>query len=90
MRAVRVVVLEVLPEHDREVARSGDQKVIEAFAALVPIQRSAMAFVRGARTGVRMMSMSAPAMTASKARRCTCCLGRGSETGTARRARRGS
>ena len=33
----------------------------------VPIQRSAIAFARGARTGVRMMRMSAPANTASKA-----------------------
>jgi hypothetical protein len=32
VRAVRVVVLDVLPKHYREVARSGDQKVIEAFA----------------------------------------------------------
>jgi len=31
--AVRVVVLDVLPKHYREVARSGDQKVVEAFAA---------------------------------------------------------
>src|SRR5919107_795722 len=32
----------------------------------VPIQRSAIAFARGARIGVRMMRMSAPANTASK------------------------
>ena len=31
------------------------------------MKRSAMAFARGARTGVRMMRMSAPANTASKA-----------------------
>ena len=33
----------------------------------VPMKLSAMAFARGARTGVRMMRMSAPAKTASKA-----------------------
>jgi hypothetical protein len=33
----------------------------------VPIQRSAIAFARGARPGVRMMAMSTPANTASKA-----------------------
>ena len=33
----------------------------------VPMKRSAIAFARGARTGVRMMRMSAPANTASKA-----------------------
>ena len=33
----------------------------------VPIQRSTMAFARGARTGVGMMRMSVPANTASKA-----------------------
>ena len=31
--AVRVVVLDVLPKHCREVARSTDQEVVEAFAA---------------------------------------------------------
>ena len=33
----------------------------------VPMKLSAIAFARGARTGVRMMLMSAPAKTASKA-----------------------
>jgi hypothetical protein len=33
----------------------------------VPMSRSAIAFARGARTGVRMIRMSAPAKTASKA-----------------------
>jgi hypothetical protein len=33
VRAVHVVVLEVLLQHDCEVARPGDQKVIEAFAS---------------------------------------------------------
>src|SRR5215210_4374448 len=32
----------------------------------VPMKRSAIAFARGARTGVRMMRMSAPANTVSK------------------------
>ena len=33
MWAVRVVVLDELLQHQREVARPGDQKVVEAFAA---------------------------------------------------------
>ena len=33
MRAVGVVVLEVLLQHQPEVAWSGDQEVVEAFAA---------------------------------------------------------
>ena len=37
------------------------------FAADVPTKRSAMAFARGARTGVLMIWMSTPANTASKA-----------------------
>ena len=65
MGAVGVVVLEVVLQHYPEVAWSGDQEVVEAFAA----QGSDPAFgdrVRsGVRTGVRMMRMSAPATTAS-------------------------
>jgi hypothetical protein len=33
VRAVGVAVLEVLLQHGREVARSGDQEVVEALAA---------------------------------------------------------
>jgi hypothetical protein len=33
VRAVGVVVREVLPQDCREVARSGDEEVVEAFAA---------------------------------------------------------
>ena len=33
VRAVSVVVLEVFLQHHGEVARSGDQEVVEAFAA---------------------------------------------------------
>jgi hypothetical protein len=65
---VRVVVLDELLKHYREVARSGDQQVIEAFAAqrADPALRDHV-FARGARTGVRIMAMSASAKTASKA-----------------------
>ena len=47
MRAVGVVVLDELAQHYREVARSGDQQVVEAFAA----QRADEAF--GDRVGPR-------------------------------------
>jgi hypothetical protein len=58
-------VLDVLLQHQCEVTWSGDQDVVEAFGRSVPIQRSAKAFARGARTGVRIMRMSAPLNTAS-------------------------
>ena len=32
VRTMSVVVLDVLPKHLRQVARSGDQQVVEAFA----------------------------------------------------------
>ena len=40
-----VVVRDVLPQRYGEVAWSGDLQVVEAFAAQVPIQRSAMAWL---------------------------------------------
>ena len=46
---------------------SGDQEVVEAFRGSLPIMRSAIAFARGARIGVRMIRMSAPAKTTSNA-----------------------
>ena len=36
MWAVGVVVREILPHHDREVAWSGDQELVEAFPAQCP------------------------------------------------------
>ena len=67
VRTVGVVVLDVLAQHRREVARSGDQEMVEAFTA----QGADEAFRDRVRsrcpTGVRMMRMSAPAKTASKA-----------------------
>jgi hypothetical protein len=47
VRAVRVVMREVLAQHGGEVARSGDQKVVEAFAA----QGGDEAFRDGVRPG---------------------------------------
>jgi len=64
---VRVVVLDELLKHHGEVARPGDRKMVEPLAAQRADQRSAMVFARGARTGVWIMQMSAPAKTASKA-----------------------
>ena len=51
VRPVPVVMLDVLAQHCGEVAWSGDQEVVEAFAAQVPMNRSAIAFVRGAGSG---------------------------------------
>jgi hypothetical protein len=48
-------VVKELAQHGREVAPSGDQQVVEAFPAQRAMKRSAIAFARGARTGVRMM-----------------------------------
>jgi hypothetical protein len=39
VRTVHVVVLDILAQHCSEVARSGDQEVVEAFAAQRAIQR---------------------------------------------------
>jgi hypothetical protein len=66
VRAVDVVMLDVLLQQYCEVACSTGQKVVEAFTAQGTIHRSAMAFALGDRTGVRMMRMSASANTASK------------------------
>ena len=67
MRSVRVEMLDILAQYDVEVAWSGDQEVVEAFPAQAPMNRSAIAFARGARAGVRMIPMSTPAKTASNA-----------------------
>jgi hypothetical protein len=53
VRAVGVVVLDVFVEHRREVARSGDEDVVEAFAAQSADPALGDPFARGARTGVR-------------------------------------
>ena len=67
MRAVGVVVLDVLPQHYREVARSGDQEVVEAFAAQGADPALSDRVRPRCPDRVRMMPMSAPANTASKA-----------------------
>ena len=51
MRAVGVVVREILPHQDREVAWSGDQVVVEAFPAQGFDEAFGDRFARGARTG---------------------------------------
>ncbi len=43
-----------------------DEDPVGAFAADEPIQRSATAFARGARTGVRMISICSQVNTVSK------------------------
>ena len=65
VRAMSVVVLDVLLQHDRQVAWSGDQQWSRHSRRSVPMKRSAIAFARGARTGVRM---SAPANTRRRRR----------------------
>ena len=57
----------VLAEHGRGVVLIDDQKAVEELAArIVPTKRSAIAFARGARTGVLTMWMSMAVNTASK------------------------
>ena len=67
MRSVRVEMLHVLAQYDVEVAWSGDQEVVETF----PTWRADEPFRDRVRPRcpdrVRMMPMSAPANTASKA-----------------------
>jgi hypothetical protein len=53
VRAIRVVVLDVLVQHDRQVAWSGDQHMVEAFAA----QRADEAL--GDRVGARRLDWGA-------------------------------
>ena len=60
-------MLHVLAQHDVEVAGSVMRQVVEAFPAQGADEASVIAFVWGARTGVRMMRMSAPSNTASNA-----------------------
>ena len=50
VRAMSVVVLDVLLQHDRQVAWSGDQQVVEAFAAQRADEAFGDRFARGART----------------------------------------
>ena len=60
-------MLHVLAQYDVEVAWSGDQEVVEAFPSQCPMNRSTIAFARGARIGVRMIRRSAAVKTASNA-----------------------
>ena len=60
VRAVSVEMVDVLAQYCGEVARSGDQESRSRRSRRrVPIQCSAIAFARAARTGVRMMRLSA-------------------------------
>jgi hypothetical protein len=55
----------VLGQHALEMAAVKDQYSVQQLAADGPIQRSAIAFARGARTGVRRMGMASLVNTAS-------------------------
>jgi len=48
-------MVDVLAQHCGEVPWSGDQQVVEAFAPQGADEASAIAFARGARTGLRML-----------------------------------
>jgi hypothetical protein len=65
--AVCVVVVDELLQHLREVAWSGDQEMVQVFPAQCLDPSFGDGVRPGARTGVWMMRMSAPAKTASKA-----------------------
>src|SRR3954462_14181009 len=54
VRSVPVVMLDVLAQYDVEVAWSGDRRWSRHSRRRVPMKRSAIAFARGARIGVRM------------------------------------
>jgi hypothetical protein len=66
MRPVIVVVAEVFGEHRRQVPLSDDEHPVGRSRRTVPTHRSANEFARGARGGVLITSMPAPANTASK------------------------
>jgi hypothetical protein len=68
VRALSVVVLDVLRQHDRQVAWSGDQQVVEAFAAQRADEALGDRVRPRCRTGVRRMAMSAPANTRRRRR----------------------
>jgi hypothetical protein len=55
VRPVRVVVIDILTEDQPQVPLVGDQHPVQALAAALAIHRSAIAFARGARTGVLMI-----------------------------------
>ena len=55
-------MLQLLAQHQRQVARPDDQNVVEALATPRPDEVFSNAFGRGARTGVRMMRMSVPSL----------------------------
>jgi hypothetical protein len=57
----------VLAKHQPQVPLASDQHPVQALAAALATQRSAIAFAGGARTGVLMIRIPAAANTASKA-----------------------
>jgi hypothetical protein len=66
VRTVLVVVADVGAYGLLEVAAAEDQDPVEAFASQASHPRSACAFARGARTGVRMTRMPSERNTSSK------------------------
>jgi hypothetical protein len=66
VRAVLVVVVDILAEHGFEVTSTEESMRSRHSRRMVPTRRSAMAFARGARTGVLMTLMPSAAKTTSK------------------------
>jgi hypothetical protein len=67
VRAMAVVMIGVLAQDQPQVPFAGDQHPVQALAVGTAIQRSAIAFARGARTGVPMIRTAAEETTASNA-----------------------
>ena len=67
VRPMAIVMIDVLAQDQPQVPFAGDQHPVQALAAALAIQRSAIAFARGARTGVLMIRTAAEVNTASNA-----------------------
>jgi len=66
MRPGRIVVDLILDQHGAQVRLAEDQNAVEELAAQVPMRRSQVAFIRGARTAVRKILVPTAWKKASK------------------------
>jgi hypothetical protein len=64
-RVTRACWMSITQRYGTKVALAEDQHPVGAFARAVPTQRSAIAFARGARGGVLMISMPVEVNTSS-------------------------
>jgi hypothetical protein len=67
VRSMAAVMIDVLAQDQPQVPFAGDQHPVQALAAALAIQRSAIAFARGARTGVLMIRTAIAVNTAPDA-----------------------